>query len=139
MENGKTIRVVAEVNHHVVASAEVTKQPGSSSHVGAIGIGLSKAYRDLGIGTKMLRTLLRQSRDRGLRMLYLHVFATNHRAIHVYEKIGFTKTGVRPNMYFRNGQYIDDVIMTMVLPVAQDPYTRTADSGSTQPVQEGNR
>lgn len=139
MENGKTIRVVAEVHHHVVASAEVTRQPGSSRHVGAIGIAISRAYRDVGIGTEMLRTLLRHSRDRGLTMLYLHVFATNHRAIHVYEKIGFTKTGVRPNMFFRNGRYIDDIIMTMELPDAKTPYIRTPDSRSTQPVQEGNR
>jgi hypothetical protein len=42
-------------------------------------------------------------------------------------------------MFFRNGRYIDDIIMTMELRDAKPPDIRTTDSGSTQPVQEGNR
>jgi RimJ/RimL family protein N-acetyltransferase len=115
IETDRSIRMVAEVDGHVVASAEVSKQKGCSRHVGSVGIGISQAYRDLGIGTAMLETLIAEAKATGLRVLWLGVFATNQRALHVYEKVGFTRTGIRPKMFFRNGQYIDDVIMTMEL------------------------
>ena len=115
MENGKRIHIVAEANSRVIASALVTKEKGCSSHVGGVGIGISKEYRDLGIGTEILRTIISQSKEMGLQVLLLTVLATNHRALHVYEKVGFRKTGVRPKFIFRNGQYIDDIIMTMEL------------------------
>jgi RimJ/RimL family protein N-acetyltransferase len=107
--------VVAEVDGHVVANAEVSKQKGCSSHVGGLGIGISQAYRDLGIGTAMLETLIAEAKAAGLQMLWLEVFSTNQRARHVYENVGFMKTGVKPNMYFRNGRYIDSVIMSLTL------------------------
>jgi RimJ/RimL family protein N-acetyltransferase len=115
VETGRTIGMVAEVDGHVIANAEVTKMKGCSSHVGSVGIGISKAYRDLGIGTAMLETLIAEAQTSGLQVLSIGAFATNQRALHVYEKVGFTRTGVRPKMFFRDGQYIDDVIMSMEL------------------------
>ena len=103
-----------------------------------VGIAISTEYRDIGIGTEMLRTLLRQSVDSGLTMLSLHVFATNHRTLHVYEKVGFTKTRVRPKMYLRNGRYIDDILMTMELAAAHGAHREMADVAA-RPVAEGKR
>lgn len=37
--------------------------------------------------------------------------ATNTRAIHVYEKVGFRQAGRIPKGFFKNGSYIDRVIM----------------------------
>jgi hypothetical protein len=33
----------------------------------------------------------------------------------IVQPAGFTKTGVRPKMFYRDGQYIDDIIMTIDL------------------------
>jgi GNAT superfamily N-acetyltransferase len=54
-------RVLAEIDGRVVASAAVSKQKGCSSHVGSVGIGISQAYRDLGIGTAMLEALIAEA------------------------------------------------------------------------------
>jgi RimJ/RimL family protein N-acetyltransferase len=51
----------------------------------------------------------------GLRLLVLSVYATNNRAIHVYEKVGFVQTGGVPGKHLREGKYIDEVTMAKVL------------------------
>jgi len=111
LEKGEQFSLVAEVDGRVVANPEITKRGGYSKHVGGIGIGIEKGYRDIGIGTEMLNTLLSEAKKMGLKIVFLNVFSTNKRAIHVYEKIGFKQTGRRPKFFFKNGKYIDDVIM----------------------------
>jgi len=38
----------------------------------------------------MLKTLLSQAEKMGLKIVLLNVFSTNERAIHAYEKVGFS-------------------------------------------------
>ena len=96
-----------------LASSGITKrQFRSENHVGDLGILIKSGYRDIGIGTEMMKTLIVQAREMGVRILALTVFATNKRAIYVYEKVGFKETGRIPNGIYRNGKYIDRVIMT---------------------------
>ncbi len=111
LEKGEQFSLIAEVDGKVVANSEITKREGYSKHVGGLGIAIKKGYRDIGIGTGMLKTLLSQAEKMGLKIVLLNVFSTNERAIHVYEKAGFKQTGRRPKFFFKNGKYIDDIIM----------------------------
>ena len=43
------------------------------------------------------------------------MFSNNERARHVYEKVGFKETGRIPKGLYRNGKFIDDVIMVKEL------------------------
>ena len=79
--------------------------------MGVLGIIIKDNYRDIGIGTKMLETLILQAKNMGLRILTLTVFSTNKRAKHVYEKVGFKETGRIPKDIFKNGKFIDQLIM----------------------------
>ncbi len=112
MEKGKVIDVVAEVDGRVVANSEVNIGRGARSHVGELGIGIRSGYRDVGIGTEIMKTLIEESRKVGLKMLILNVFVNNNRARHVYEKVGFKEIGRIPKSFYKNGKYIDEVIMT---------------------------
>ena len=113
VEKGNTLHMVAEVDGKVVASSSVNKRRFScESHVGDLGILIKSGYREVGIGTEMMKTLIDQANIIGLGILTLTVFATNKRAIHVYEKVGFKETGRIPKGIVRNGKYIDRVIMT---------------------------
>jgi len=112
LEKDEELSLVAEVDGKVVTNSEIAKQEGYSRHVGGVGIGIKKGYRDIGIGTEMLRTLIAQAKKVDLKMLTLSVFSTNKRAIHVYEKVGFKETGRIPKFFYKNGKYIDRVIMT---------------------------
>ena len=112
LENDKIFFMVAEVDGKVVANSEIGKKGGYSSHVGGVGIGIRQDYRDMGIGTEMLKTLTAQAEKMGLKMLTLGVFSSNDRAIHVYNKVGFKETGRIPKEIYKDGKYIDHIIMT---------------------------
>jgi RimJ/RimL family protein N-acetyltransferase len=51
----------------------------------------------------------------GLKVLTLSVFESDKRAIHVYESIGFVQTGRVQRKFLREGEYVDEVIMTLLL------------------------
>jgi len=106
MEKGKAIPMVAEVDGKVVASSEIIRGGfRCESHLGDLGIIITSGYRDM-------KVLLEQARIMGLKAVTLSAFSTNGRAIHVYEKVGFVETGRIPNGLFKNGKYIDRIIMT---------------------------
>jgi RimJ/RimL family protein N-acetyltransferase len=99
----------------VVAVSEISKRSSYEKHVGVIGIAIRKGFRNLGIGTEMMKTLVKQAREMDLKVLTLTAFASNKRAINVYERVGFVQTGRIPKRFFKEGKYIDAIIMTNVL------------------------
>jgi RimJ/RimL family protein N-acetyltransferase len=115
LDNDRLFALVAEVDGKVVANSELNRKTGYSEHVGEIGIAIKAGYRDIGIGTEILRTLISNARERGLKVLRLSVFSSNKRAKHVYEKVGFKETGRIPGEIFKDGKYVDEIIMTMEL------------------------
>jgi RimJ/RimL family protein N-acetyltransferase len=116
VEKDEVFFLLAEIGAKVVGSSEIGRSRGGyDSHVGGIGIAIRNGFRDAGLGTEMMKTLIAQGQSIGLKVLTLSAFATNKRAIHVYEKLGFVKTGMVPRKFFREGQYIDEVVMTLVL------------------------
>ncbi|HEX9913903.1 MAG TPA: GNAT family N-acetyltransferase [Candidatus Bathyarchaeia archaeon] len=117
LEKDKHVAVVAEVDGRVVGSCEVTPRPGRMSHVGSLGISVKDGYREKGIGQEMMRELERQAPRLGLESIYLEVFSTNARAIHVYRKMGYVETGRIPACIKYRGGYVDSVIMTKHLVV----------------------
>jgi RimJ/RimL family protein N-acetyltransferase len=115
VEKGETSFLVADVKGKIIASSDVNPRTGYESHVGGIGIVIRHGYRDVGIGTEIMRTQIDLARKMGLKVLTLTAFASNERAIHVYEKVGFVQTGRIPRKHFKDGKYIDEVIMTNLL------------------------
>ena len=64
-------------------------------------IAVAPAFRRLGIAEKLIDMLILQLMERGSNSLTLAVRASNMPAIALYEKLGFTQVGRRPN-YYRN-------------------------------------
>ena len=52
-----------------------------------------------GVATAMLTELMTQGGRRGIESFTLEVRQGNLRAIHVYEKLGFSSAGIRKNFY----------------------------------------
>jgi RimJ/RimL family protein N-acetyltransferase len=116
MERGEKFYLVAEVDGKVVGNSEIGRRLGGyDKHVGSIGIAIKKGFRDVGVGTEMMKALIKQGREMGLKVLTLTAFANNKRAIHVYEKLGFQQTGQIPKKFFKRGKFIDELIMTLIL------------------------
>ncbi|MBU7004466.1 MAG: GNAT family N-acetyltransferase [Theionarchaea archaeon] len=115
IENDQVIGLVALCEGKVVGSSEVEKYTGAMSHVGELGALVKGGYREAGIGTAMLETLIRESRSEGLEILTLRVYSGNDLALHVYKKVGFRETGRVPGAIKRDGRIRDLVRMTMKL------------------------
>jgi len=115
MEKGNRFILVADVEEKLVAVSSITRGERYSKHVGRVVMGIRNGYRNVGIGTEMLKTLFSQAEKMNLKMLTLMVFSTNNRAIYVYKKAGFKETGRIPNEIYKNGKFIDHVIMVKQL------------------------
>lgn len=84
-------------------------------HVGEIGAFVLEPYRNQGIGTALVQQALAWAAQRKLEKIGLSVFATNRRAIHVFEKCGFAVEGARRRQYKIDGQYVDELFMARFL------------------------
>jgi RimJ/RimL family protein N-acetyltransferase len=111
VERDKLVAVVAEVDGHLVGSCEITPRRSYLAHLGSLGISLLDGYRDKGIGQEMMYEAERQSRRLGVEVVKLEVFEANKRAIHVYEKLGYSITGRIHDAIKWEGAYVDDLIM----------------------------
>lgn len=115
IETGKKIQLVAEVNGRFAGNCEIRIHDKRQSHVGDIGISIAKECRDEGIGAELLTALIEESKKAGLKLLLLHCFETNDRALHLYEKLGFVRAGLIPGVYAYKGSFVGEV--TLYLPL----------------------
>ena len=73
-------------------------------------IGVAPAAQGTGLGTRLLTALLEEAERRKQHRVLLEVRADNDRAIALYERFGFRRTGVRHGYYQPSGT--DALVMT---------------------------
>lgn len=76
---------------------------GSQSAAGEsdmMNVAVSPDYRNHGVATALIDALIGELKKRDMDALTLEVRESNTSAINLYEKLGFTTVGVRPNYYF---------------------------------------
>ena len=115
IEQGKKIQLLVDVNDHYAGNAEIRVRDKRQSHVGEIGIALGKDFRDEGIGAELLTALIAEGKKAGLQLLILYCFQTNEQALHLYKKLGFTRSGIVPGIYAYKGDFVGEV--TLYLPL----------------------
>ena len=115
MEKKEIINCAAEVKGKVIANSEIGKREDPMSHVGGFGIAIKQGYRNIGIGTQIMQSLIEESKKAGLRILVLDVFNSNCIAKHLYRKMGFKEAGRIPKGIHKNGEYVDLIRMTLEL------------------------
>ncbi|WP_027399485.1 ribosomal protein S18-alanine N-acetyltransferase [Anaerovorax odorimutans] len=65
--------------------------------------------RKKGIGESLVLEIFKETRKQGIKSYTLEVRFSNFAAIHLYEKLGFRKAGIRKKYYEDNGE--DAIIM----------------------------
>lgn len=65
-----------------------------SKHVASIGISISKKWRNMGVGTAMMKYLFNWAKKARIRKVKLCVIVNNRPAIHLYRKLGFVTEGI---------------------------------------------
>jgi len=87
----------------------------------------SVEQRGHGYGTQAVNLVLQHAfKDLNLQRVYLHVFATNARAIRVYEKAGFVREGLLRRGAYIDGNYVDVVVMGIL----KEEYLHRAETAS---------
>jgi len=83
--------------------------------VGYLGTGLLPAYREMGIGKRLIGELIVLSREYGYRQIELDVWRSNSRAIHVYAQFGFVVSGVVKEEHRLHGNAVMEDVVQMRL------------------------
>lgn len=109
IEKKEAIYFLVYVNGKIAGNGQIDRGKGRHTHSGNMGIALMRSYRDEGIGTELMKSLIDEAKVLGLRLLTLTCFETNVAALHVYEKLGFVKAGIIPGAIAHKGQYIGEV------------------------------
>jgi RimJ/RimL family protein N-acetyltransferase len=74
-----------------------------------------KEYWHKGLAREAAKLVLKHGFENlNLNRIYLYVFATNPRAIKAYEAVGFAKEGVLRQGVYKNGRYIDLIVMSVL-------------------------
>ncbi len=84
-------------------------------HVGAIGMAVRDDWQGKGIGARLMQAVVDLA-DKWLNLarLELEVYPDNEPAIKLYKKFGFQVEGTQIGSTFRDGQYMDTLMMARV-------------------------
>ena len=90
---------------------------GRCGHIANASYAVATHARGRGVGEALVRDSLKQAKAHGFRIMQFNaVVATNTAALHLYEKVGFTRLGVIPKGFrLPDGTYADIVPQYMEL------------------------
>lgn len=108
------ISLVACVENEIVGQLGLHAFPNSPRrrHVGQIGIAVRDDWQGKGIGTALMQAAVDLA-DKWLNLvrLELDVYSDNEPAIKLYKKFGFVIEGTMSRYSFRDGEYVDTLMM----------------------------
>lgn len=110
--------LVAEVDGRVVGASGLTRMRRPRLlHVATFGISVHPDYQGQGIGRALMAAVI-DAADRWLNIvrIELEVYPDNERAIKLYESFGFVHEGRKRMAAFRDGQYVDMLVMARIRP-----------------------
>ncbi len=112
VEKDEAVNIIADIGDKIVASGGVARGKYDDTHRhGSLGLTVSQEYRGHGIGSRIIQTLVAESRRLGLKSIDVEFLAINKSAERAYKRAGFKKAGIIPSKIFRNGEYFDAMIM----------------------------
>ena len=115
LEAGGVHVVAVHATDGVVGWCDVKRFPREGfRHGGWLATGILEAWRGIGLGRRLMAAALDAARARGFERLELDVYATNTRAIALYERMGFVREGVKRRARKLDGAYDDDVLMGLL-------------------------
>ncbi|OKP77130.1 GNAT family acetyltransferase [Paenibacillus sp. P3E] len=111
--NLKHLFLVAEIDGRL---AGFSRCEGTSlkrlSHQVEFGIGVLQEYWGVGIGSQLLAASIHWAETSGIRKITLKVLETNHKAIALYQKLGFEEEGLLKNdKLLSDGKFYHTVVM----------------------------
>ena len=115
-QNGMMISCI--IDGKIAGNCQISFRTGMKDrHRASVAIALLREFWNLGIGTKMFEEMFQIARERnGVCQIELDFIEGNSRARHLYEKMGFRITGVKPDaIRMKDGTFVNEYIMLKLL------------------------
>lgn len=98
-----------------IASINTPSKP-RLAHNADLAISVCKDYWDFGVGTFVIQELINFAKStKTISVVSLSVMSENQRAIHLYEKFGFSQYGLFEKWMKVNDHYMDAVLMNLYI------------------------
>ncbi len=110
-----SVKLLAISNFQIIGDCTLTGLRRRMSHRAELGMSVSKAYWNQGIGSRLLDRVLAFAKEQGIELLQLEVRTDNLAAVHLYEEFGFRKIGISPRHIKIDEIYADVWIMYLEL------------------------
>lgn len=115
LDGGGVHRVAVDADGTVLGWCDIERHGREGfRHAGRLGIGLRAEARGRGLGRRLMMAAIDAARRQGLERIELEVFASNTRAIALYESLGFRHEGRKRHARKLDGEYDDDVLMALL-------------------------
>jgi RimJ/RimL family protein N-acetyltransferase len=118
LDYGRVIPLVAVVNDEIVGDATLRLGQGPYRHKAEVRIFLSKPYRQRGLGTAMLKSLIDIAKRMELHLLIVEVIANRTPVIRAFRGLGFQMQTTLPDYFMMpDGETLD--VALMILPLVR--------------------
>jgi RimJ/RimL family protein N-acetyltransferase len=109
-------QVVAVVDERVVGWCDIQAPwHDTLKHAGSVGMGLLPSHRGQGLGATLLVSCMERAKAVGITRVELEAREDNVRALALYRRLGFTQEGVKARGMRVEGQYVNTVVMALLL------------------------
>lgn len=113
-KNKQGFLLVARVDGRIVGTSGANREMGRCRNNILIGIVVRKEYRGLGLGEKLLRENIKQSKKKlKAKKVYLWVYGGNNNAQRLYKKLGFVEIARLPKWIPYKGKNVDQIFMLL--------------------------
>jgi RimJ/RimL family protein N-acetyltransferase len=109
--NNSTLFVAAENGQILGALDFHGSHRKQQRHCGAFAVTVAATQRGQGIGSKLIQFMFDWASSNQITRIELEVFATNVRAIKLYERLGFVREGIRTGAVLVGGIPVDIILM----------------------------
>jgi RimJ/RimL family protein N-acetyltransferase len=116
--SASSVFLVAEVAEKIVGLLNCRGKNDRKAirHVVTLGMSVDQDWRGQGIGTLLMANAIKWAKGTGfIKRIELLVFERNKVAIHLYKKFGFEIEGKHRKAIFRDGVYLDNLTMALLL------------------------
>jgi RimJ/RimL family protein N-acetyltransferase len=119
--SGNSVVIAAESDGELIGYVELTGGSFRRNKTTAyLVIGVLAEAGGRGLGARLLTEAKRWAAGHGLHRVELTVMARNHRAVGLYERMGFSVEGHRAQCLVIDGQFVDELYMAAIL-AGRDP------------------
>lgn len=112
------IMIGAFINNELAGNAGLrcTNNHLKLKHRAIFGISTKEKYWNNGIGSILIKEIIKEARKMGYEQIELGVFSDNEKAKRLYERNGFQVWGKNINAFkLKDGRYLDEIIMGIIL------------------------